>query len=95
MTRSLRFHPYFLMASPMTFSDSPSAYPSAQSKKLTPQSYAAFMHSYVPSRSTCPPYVSHPPSEMADTCSPDRPRKRYSISGRLSGLDMVFVFWRV
>src|SRR3569833_1532152 len=51
MTRSGRFHSNFLMASPMTFSDSPPAYPSAQSKKLTPQSYAAFMQAKVPSGS--------------------------------------------
>jgi hypothetical protein len=49
ITKSLRFHPKCLMAFPMTISELPSAYPSAQSKKLIPQSYAAFMHAKVPS----------------------------------------------
>jgi hypothetical protein len=47
MTKSLRFQPNFLMAWPITFSDSPPEYPSAQSKKFIPISYAAFMQEKV------------------------------------------------
>lgn len=43
-------------------------------------------------RSTWPPYVSQPPSEMADTMRPERPRNRYSILGRSSGFDMMASF---
>lgn len=44
---SLRFQPNFLIAAPMASSDLPSLYSSAQSKKLTPESYAAFMQANV------------------------------------------------
>ena len=38
ITKSFLFHPNFLIACPITRSDSPSEYPSAQSKKLIPLS---------------------------------------------------------
>jgi hypothetical protein len=43
--------------------------------------------------STCPPYVSQPPREMADTCRPERPRNRYSILGRPSGGAILQFCW--
>ena len=41
--------------------------------------------------STCPPYVSQPPREMADTCNPERPKNRYSILGMSDGFSAAIV----
>jgi hypothetical protein len=45
--------------------------------------------------STCPPYVSHPPSEMAETWRPERPRNLYSILGSPSGGAILNSFERL
>lgn len=46
--------------------------------------------SYAP-RSTWPPYVSHPPREMDETCRPERPRNRYVMGGSPSGLAVATI----
>jgi hypothetical protein len=57
---------------------------------LLPASHAAFMMSKVRSSSTWPPYVSHPPREMAETWRPLRPRKRSGY-----GQQAVFSMFRL
>ena len=64
----------------MILSDSPSAYTSALSKKLTPASYAAAMHSFAGLSSSWKWNVTHDPYDSALTCRPEFPRRRYCMS---------------
>jgi hypothetical protein len=67
MAYSWRFQPRSRMASPMIRSDSPPAYTSALSKKLTPASLAICRHSAARSRSTWDPKVTQEPNERTLT----------------------------
>src|SRR5690242_18841900 len=78
-----RGQPSFAIASPMIRSDSPPAYDSALSKKLTPASYAAFMHSDASPTPNWSPNVTHEPSDSTLTWRPARPSRRYSMFMRL------------
>src|SRR5579863_4383770 len=64
----------------MIRSDSPPEYASALSKKLTPASPAASMHSTASPVSSCGPKVTHEPNDSTLTLRPVRPSRRYSIS---------------
>ena len=79
MTYSCRGQPSSAMAAPMIRSDSPPAYTSALSKKLTPASRAAVKQSRARLVSSWFPNVTHDPKESALTRRPERPRRRYSI----------------
>ena len=68
------------MAWPMMRSDSPPAYDSALSKKLTPASRAAAMQSEASPMSIWSPKVTHEPKDSTLTFSPERPSLRYCIS---------------
>src|SRR4051812_16693749 len=64
----------------MIRSDSPPAYDSALSKKLTPASRAAARQSRAMPVSSCVPNDTHEPKDRTLTCRPDRPRYRCSIA---------------
>src|SRR5262245_14109250 len=64
----------------MMRSDSPPAYDSALSKKLTPALRAASRHSIAVSRPSWAPNDTHEPNESTLTWRPLRPRRRYSMT---------------
>ena len=66
----------FFSASPMISSLLPAAYTSALSKKFTPGSHAAAMHSRAAPVSSWLPYVTHEPNESSLTLRPERPSRR-------------------
>ena len=65
----------FFSASPMISSLLPAAYTSALSKKFTPASQAAAMHSRAAPVSSWLPYVTHEPNESSLTLRPERPSR--------------------
>src|SRR6478752_4959925 len=69
------------MALPMIRSDSPPAYASALSKKLTPASRATDRQSRARLVSSWPPKVTQEPKDRTLICKPVRPIRRYSIAG--------------
>src|SRR5689334_11740316 len=73
----------------MIRSDSPPAYTSALSKKLTPRSHAALKQSHARPVSSWLPKVTHDPNASTLTCSPERPSRRYSISVMRSTVSVV------
>ncbi len=66
----------FFSTSPMISSLLPAAYTSALSKKFTPRSHAAAMHSRAAPVSSWFPYVTHEPNESSLTLRPQRPSRR-------------------
>ena len=74
-TYSWRFQPSSEMARPMMDSDSPPAYTSALSKKLTPPSLAAASWSLARPTSTWLPKVTQEPKLNCETWRPEDPRR--------------------